>query len=895
MPEVLLKIRARKPKEEEKVQRGPMQMEQAISTMHALKRSRGAISLEIGFLSGKISFYARADEQSSSLIESQLYAHYPGIDIERVTPALFAPAKGEIAMQSSVRLKDPEIFPIKRYTQFEDIPNRIVVDPLSTLTAALATYPKAGMRGHIALTIRPYGLRFRRRVIRFLPLLSRGLPSRSIWYANTFTRVHLTRGWHALLAFPLDMLMGGYRTWFMGDVAGFNPLGAADTLMGESPADDHIQPTSSRHDREDHLQAAKDKVNHLLFESAIAVTVIARRGDETLAKGKVEEIASGFQQFSLPHCNSFAAGEPRVIEKLQLGALHRKAQLLSTEEIATIWHLPNILVKTPNIDWIISRKLEPPLTLPTPNNTNGEDLTILGEAVFRGNRERFGIRQDDRRRHVYIIGKTGMGKSVLLQNMISSDIQTGKGIAVIDPHGDLADAVLSLVPRKRSNDVVIVNPSDTEYPISFNILECKIAEQRPLVASGLMSIFTKLWPDMWSGRMEHIMRNTLLALTEAPGTSMLGIMRMYVDQAYRKRILESVTDPLVRSFWNDEFAGWSEQYRTEAVAAIQNKAGQLLSTPLLRNILGQTTSSLEIRHAMDTGKIIIVNLSKGKLGEDTSGFLGSIFVTKFQIDAMSRADTPEEQRRDFYLYVDEFQNFATPSFANILSEARKYRLNLTMANQYLAQLETETSAESSNLKEAVFGNVGTIVAFQVGFEDAEDLAEQFGDEHMQEDILNLPKYQVYVRLLIDGVASAPFSASTLPPPASTQGPGRLEKIIALSRERYSSKRQVVEDKIRRWAASMQTVRQKQKVEAKAKEKEEEERKKAKKKGMSLEDYRKWRDREMWTNRFNQLKKKVDAGDITDEERKEMEDVRKNLEKAGGATVAPTQGEKKKGS
>ena len=398
-----------------------------------------------------------------------------------------------------------------------------------------------------------------------------------------------------------------------------------------------------------------------------------------------------------------------------------------------------------------------------------------------------------------------------------------------------------------------------------------------------MAVFTKIWPDVWSGRMEHILRNTLLALLESPGSSMLGIMRMFADDAYRKKVVSHLSDPLVKSFWEDEYEGWSEKYRTEAVAAIQNKIGQLLSTPIIRNIIGQTASSLDIRHAMDTGKIIIVNLSKGKLGEDNSAFLGSMLVTKFQIDAMSRADVPESERNDFYLYVDEFQNFATPSFASILSEARKYRLNLTMANQYVSQLTPDKS--NTMLRDAVFGNVGTLITFQVGSEDAEEIASQFGDEKMAEDIVGLPKYQAYVKLMIEGITSNPFSVATLPPPDFAQDKGRTEKIRKNSRERYAEKREEVEDKVRKWSASAKAARTAQKGEDKKKEKELEEIKKARKKGMKLDEYRKWRDREMWTNSYNSLKKKITNGEeLSEEEKVEMENLKKRLDEGGGPTV-----------
>jgi hypothetical protein len=448
-----------------------------------------------------------------------------------------------------------------------------------------------------------------------------------------------------------------------------------------------------------------------------------------------------------------------------------------------------------------------------------------------------------------------------------------------------------MVPRERTNDVVLFDPADRDYPVSFNMLECATSEQRPLTASGLMAVFTKLWPDVWSGRMEHILRNTLLALIESPGNSLLGVMRMYADASFRGKIIEHLSDPLVRSFWEDEFASWTEKFRTEAVSAIQNKVGQLLSTPIIRNIVGQVRSTIDLRHSMDTGKIVIVNLSKGKLGEDNSNFLGSMLVTKFQLDAMSRAEIPEKDRRDFYLYVDEFQNFATPSFATILSEARKYRLNLTMANQFVGQLTPDKS--NTMLKDAVFGNVGTLISFQVGSEDAEEIADQFGDETLKKDIGSLPKYAAYLRLMIDGVTSKAFSVATLPPPLLDQDAGCVEVIRKLSRERYSAKRAEVEGNIVRWAASQKVEKDKQRADEKVKEKEAEEREKAKKKGMKLDEYRQWRDREMWTNRINQLKKVVtNGGALSKEEMTEMQDLEKKLAAAGGATVPPAQGKKK---
>jgi len=845
--------------------RGPLLMEQALAAIHGLHKHRGSVSLEIGFLDGKINFFARTDEKFASLVESQIYGQYPDIDVERIDPNAFSAKENEELHTVHLALRHPDIFPIKRHPQFDDMLNRITIDPLSSITSTLARYAQPGMRGHISIRFLPISNRFRNRALRFLPLINKGFSRKWTWYRDLFTHIHLARGWKRIVLFPLDILMGGFRSWFSSATDILSPLPAGESTR-DALLEMDVRESTRTHDREDEIQAAKDKVNRLLFRASIQLSVTAKKGHRMEAKAKLQEISSSFKQFSLPQCNHFR------------NAKQRKRFLLSNEELATIWHLPTILVKTPNIDWVTSKQLEPPNELPVEG-----DLTLLGESVFRGKRVKFGVKQDDRRRHVYIIGKTGMGKSTLLENMIFSDIHAGKGIAVIDPHGDLADATLRMIPKERTNDVVLFDPTDKDYPISFNMLECKNQEQRSLIASGLMAVFTKIWPDVWSGRMEHILRNTLLALIESQGNSMLGIMRMYADDSFREKVVSHLDDPLVRSFWEDEYAGWSERYRTEAVAAIQNKIGQLLSTPIIRNIIGQVASTFDIRHAMDRGKIIIVNLSKGKLGEDNSAFLGSMLITKFQIDAMSRADVPEEQRHDFYLYVDEFQNFATPSFANILSEARKYRLNLTMANQYVAQLTPDKS--NTQLKDAVFGNVGTLVSFQVGSEDAEEIASQFGDEKLEEDIVGLPKYQAYIKLMIDGVTSRAFSVATLPPPQFEQDKGRVEKIRKLSRERYAEKRSDVEQKIRKWAESAKAARSQQKSAGKVKEKELEEIKKAKKKGMKLAEYRAWRDREMWTNNLNALKKKLTNGEeLSEEEKKEMEELKKKLDAVGGATV-----------
>ncbi len=395
-----------------------------------------------------------------------------------------------------------------------------------------------------------------------------------------------------------------------------------------------------------------------------------------------------------------------------------------------------------------------------------------------------------------MIGKTGMGKTVMMKNMVIQDIQQGNGVGFVDPHGEAAEELLDFVPASRINDVVYLNPADLEFPIAFNIMEKVAVEYRHLVASGLMGVFKKIWPDVWSARMEYILNNCILSLLEYPGSTLLGVNRMLADPDYRKKVVDKITDPVVKSFWIQEFARYTQRYEVEATAAIQNKVGQFISAPLIRNIIGQVESSIDMRKIMDEKKILILNLSKGRIGEDNSRLLGALLITKLQLAAMSRVDVPEEKRIDFFLYVDEFQNFATESFTNILSEARKYRLALILGHQYITQME-------ETVRDAVFGNVGTLIAFRVGAEDAEYLEKEFSPEFMAEDLVNLGKYNIYLKLMIDGLTSPAFSALTLPPLPKLEKSSK-EKIIKVSRERYGTPRKIIEEKIAKWTGILES-------------------------------------------------------------------------------------------
>ena len=386
---------------------------------------------------------------------------------------------------------------------------------------------------------------------------------------------------------------------------------------------------------------------------------------------------------------------------------------------------------------------------------NGENpITYFAQTNFRNERKLFGIKKRDRRAHMYVIGKTGTGKSTLLETLIGQDIKNGEGLALLDPHGDLVEKVLKAIPDERKNDLIYFNVADIKNPLGFNPLENVPAEKRSLAASGLLDAFKKIWADSWGPRLEHILRNALLALLDQPEATLADVPRLLEDPGYRREVCFRVSNSQVRDFWLGEYENYPARLRAEAIAPIQNKVGAFLTNPLLNSILTQPRSAFDLRRVMDDGKILLVNLAKGKIGEDASSLLGALLVTKIGLTALSRADIPEERRRDFYLYMDEFQNFATLSFANILSETRKYRLSLVAANQFLGQVDP-------NVLDAILGNVGTIISFRLGLTDAEILSQEFYPTFSAKDLISLPNYHIYLRLMIDGVVSQPFSGETL--------------------------------------------------------------------------------------------------------------------------------------
>lgn len=547
---------------------------------------------------------------------------------------------------------------------------------------------------------------------------------------------------------------------------------------------------SFHHEGDEHEKKWKVETKTEGYGFQVAIRVVKDLHDTLQDEILLKELSWGMNIFANPSGNHFIMKRSHTIAHLPpLRRISRGAMILSSTELAGLIHMPTLYVKTPGIHWVTTRKFEPPHDLPSVESPN----TPIGMANYRGGVEGFGLKPVDRARHTYIIGKTGMGKSTLLENMIYADILWGRGVAVIDPHGDLVETILKNIPKSRTNDIVLFDPADQEYPIGFNMLDNPHPELRPIVAGWLVSIFKKMFAESWGPRLEYILRNTILTLLLIPDTTLISIPLMLTHEAYRRKVVSKIEDPILIQFWNEEFAKMTPSMQSEAINPILNKVWQFLSSPILRNILGQPKNPFTLRWIMDNGKIFLVNLSKGRIGEDASALLGAMMVTKFQIEAMTRADIPEADRRDFGLYVDEFQNFATDSFATILSEARKYKLSLTMANQYIAQM-------AETVQWAVFGNVWSLVSFQVGYHDALTLAEVCGGEDVitPQDLMNLRKYDIYTKLLIDGMPSPVFSATTYAPlhermevsPQQTR-----DVLLKVSREKYTKKKDFVEKKI----------------------------------------------------------------------------------------------------
>ena len=522
----------------------------------------------------------------------------------------------------------------------------------------------------------------------------------------------------------------------------------------------------------------KEKISYPGFNVSVR---LAANTNETL-----RELTSAFGVFTRADGNSFSTSRGGFFGKGNplKGLVERQVsdnQILNIVELATVWHLPSDKIKTPTIAWGTSVLSEPPENLPSAINMSDEEkqhINFFARTIFKNRDTIFGIKDIDRRRHIWNIGKTGTGKSTLIANMAIDDLKKGRGLAVIDPHGDLSEIILDYVPKSRINDVIYFNPADKDYPIVINPLEVTNKEEAELVVSGIVSIFNKIFGFSWGPRLEYILRTTLLTLSDVPNTTLKDVPLILTNASYRSQVVARITDPTLKSFWVDEFDKMPPNLQKEAISPILNKVGQFVTSPLIRTVIGHPKSTISLDDVMNQGKILLANLSQGRLGEDNAALLGAMLITKLQLAAMHRVDMPEEQRRDFYLYVDEFQNFATGSFIKIMSEARKYRLNIMLANQYMAQIPEE-------VQKAILGNAGTIMTFSLGASDATILFKEFAEVFSETDLVNLSNYQIAIKLTVDGHSTRPFLAHTLPLPISSNL--NRDKVIRMSRERWTKK------------------------------------------------------------------------------------------------------------
>lgn len=552
--------------------------------------------------------------------------------------------------------------------------------------------------------------------------------------------------------------------------SGWQGAGASFAEKGRKNEDGSYSPRTDQ-------TIIKEKISYPGFKVSLRVSANTK---ETL-----KELISAFGVFTRADGNSFSTKKSFFGKKDGYKDLLERNisdnQILNIVELATIWHLPSDKIKTPTIAWGTSVLSEPPENLPTPLYADEEDkkhINFFGKTVFKNKDTIFGIKDIDRRRHVWTIGKTGTGKSTLIANMAIDDLKKDRGLAVIDPHGDLCEILLDYVPKSRINDVIYFNPADKDFPIVINPLEVTNKEEAELVVSGIVSIFNKIFGFSWGPRLEYILRTSLLTLSDVPNTTLKDIPLLLTNQSYRNQVVAKITEPTLKSFWVDEFDKMPPNLQKEAISPILNKVGQFVTSPLIRTVIGSPKSTIKLDDVMNDGKILFANLSQGRLGEDNAALLGAMLITKLQLAAMHRVDMKEEARRDFYLYVDEFQNFATGSFIKIMSEARKYRLNIMLANQYMAQIPEE-------VQKAILGNAGSIISFSVGANDAGILFKEFAEVFSETDLVNLSNYQVAIKLMIDGHSTRPFLAHTLPLPISRNQ--NRDKVIRISRERWSKR------------------------------------------------------------------------------------------------------------
>lgn len=748
------------------LQTAPISSEHMFASLHGLLKitpeEQEHFSFEIVSSPEGIKFYAAVPETIKSFVESQIYAQYPHCVVTEVSDYTHKVEKSsQVVLIAEVGLSKPDYYPIKTFKDFE-------VDPISAITSALSEV-KGKEQIWFQMLVRPIPDNWQSEGASYVQQVREGSLAKAGSLVDTFTKEI-----SAMIALT-------WRRFFTPSYE--DPLFLAKT----SPIASIPRLTPNQ---ELEIKSIDNKLTKMGFESMIRIVAVA--SSEEIAQSRLRSVIASLKQFSTSNLNSFTVIGSYKRDDEAFESYRRREfpesylYILNIEELASIFHLPSSTVETPAIAWSEAKEGEPPLNLPQ------ENCTYFGITSYRSKQLKFGIKDEDRRRHIYEIGKTGSGKSQLFRNMIIQDMRNGKGVGVLDPHGTLIDELIDMIPENRIDDVVYFDPSDEQNPVALNMLEVIDANQKNLMASGIVAAIKHHFGTMsWGPRLEYLLNLCILTLLEVDGTTLLGVTRLLTDQNYQKFITHQVKDPVLKEFWEKEFKEMRGNPRlvTEAVAPIQNKIGRFLSSSTIRNILGRPKSTIRIDDIMNNGKIFLINLSKGKIGDDNANLLGSLLVSRMQFVALQRAKIPENQRKDFYLFVDEFQNFASGSFESILSEARKYRLCLHLAHQYTSQVPEE-------ILNAIFGNVGTMISFAIGAADAEILAKEFAPVFDENGLISLERQHMYLKMLIDGQTSKPFSAVSLPRIEGGTSNGQVA--VQMSRNKYGQDKTYVEEKIKLW-------------------------------------------------------------------------------------------------
>jgi len=729
------------------------------------------ISFEIACTNKKISFYINCPKHLQDLIEKQIQAQYPHAFIEVVKGYNPFPKKGEMEAVE-LQLNKPYMFPFRTYKNME-------TDPLNALTNAMS---KLSEKDGAAIQAILYlaGVHWQMKPRHMALEIQQGKNPNIVAKSATGRFVKEVGGGLK------DSVVGGMKP-SQEQMQQRNDLSGRYSAINLTPMQQEM------------VKRFEEKASRPGFFTNIRI--ITASETPGTAKDHLHNLTSSFLEYNMPPFNGFRIkkrNKKRIIKDYIFRIYRRygRKMILNTEELTSLWHLPTPLLETPNIKWLLSKKAPPPINL-------APEGLLLGRNIYRGIETKVHMAREDRRRHMYILGRTGVGKTEVMKYMAVQDIANGEGLCIIDPHGDFIEDVLPHVPKSRAEDVILFDPFDTERPMGLNMLEVTHDSHKDFAVQEMISIFYKLVTDpaMLGPMFEHNMRNamlTLMADEQHPGT-LVEIPRIFTDTEFQKYKVSKLNDPVVKAFWEKEMAKTSDFHKSEMLGYLVSKVGRFVENSMMRNIVGQSKSSFNFREVMDSGKILLVNLAKGKVGEMNAKLLGLIIVSKIQMAALSRADQPEDERRDFYLYVDEFQNFITDAFSSILSEARKYKLNLIIAHQFLAQLQQGAGAHgaaSSDLRDAVFGNAGSMVSFRIGVEDAEIMAKEFAPTFNEFDLLNVDRYNAFVKLMINGTASKPFNMATYPlPKATAEQRQTAEAIRQLSRLKFGRPRNEVEAEI----------------------------------------------------------------------------------------------------